>query len=167
MNTAAAILASLLGIGPMAERGRPPPGKPVIVGERGPGVFVPDQSGMVVPFGVPPIDDGWARADEMLRPAEEYLEHQRAGPYGYILGGNKLNPKPFSDWLESLPESAKTSRTGATQTIGRPIAAALSGNRLANGRSTKSQSPSHSPKSSKNPNKESLKLVRISRSLSA
>jgi hypothetical protein len=27
-------------------------------------------------FGGPPIKDGWARADELLRPAEEYLARE-------------------------------------------------------------------------------------------
>jgi len=40
------------------------------------------------PFGGPPVDDVWG-----------------AGPYGYVLGPNRLNPKPFDDWLASLPES--------------------------------------------------------------
>jgi hypothetical protein len=57
------------------------------------------------PFGAPPVEDGWANADAMLRESDEYLEHQRAGPHGYVLGHNKLSPKPFGDWLEGLPES--------------------------------------------------------------
>jgi hypothetical protein len=58
------------------------------------------------PFGGPPDnEDGWAKADAMLRESDEYLEHQRAGPHGYVLGHNRLKPTPFGDWLEGLPES--------------------------------------------------------------
>jgi hypothetical protein len=44
------------------------------------------------PFGGPPVEDVWK-------------DVWGAGPYGYLLGPNKFNPKSFGDWLENLPES--------------------------------------------------------------
>jgi hypothetical protein len=41
----------------MGDGGRPYANEPVIVGEQGPEVFVPDQPGTVVPFGMPVFGD--------------------------------------------------------------------------------------------------------------
>jgi hypothetical protein len=38
----------------MAEGGRPRKGEPILVGERGPEVFIPDREGTVMPLDMPP-----------------------------------------------------------------------------------------------------------------
>jgi hypothetical protein len=55
------------------------------------------------PFGGPPVDDGWARADELLRPAEEWLarEDQRY----YPTTPYKVNPSAWNAWFADLPYS--------------------------------------------------------------
>jgi hypothetical protein len=63
---------------------------------------------MAEPFGAPPIDDGWARADELLRESEEYERDLRKGRYSEYYdprGSNKINEKTFADWLANAPES--------------------------------------------------------------
>ena|SRR5262249_7115718 len=83
--------------------GRPLGGEPVIVGERGPELFVPDRSGTVYP-APPASDDGWARADALLRQADERMKNDV--PYAdEWLVGNKFNDAAFADWLANAPES--------------------------------------------------------------
>ncbi len=62
--------AALLGYRHAADGGKAPRGEPVLVGERGPEVFIPDQSGTVVPqYYVPPF----------VGSAEEFRGHNRYG----------------------------------------------------------------------------------------
>jgi hypothetical protein len=49
----AAMLAALAAIsGAFAKGGRPTPGRPALVGEEGPELFIPDRPGLIVPAGI-------------------------------------------------------------------------------------------------------------------
>jgi hypothetical protein len=105
----------------MADGGRPYANEPVIVGERGPEVFVPDQPGTVIPFGAPPMAEQpplmQPYSDEQRKRAQmeaaiARIEGENAaraaaayGPFDYVLGSNKLNPTAFDAWLANAPES--------------------------------------------------------------
>jgi len=95
--TAAIILAQILGGAPMlqaamAEGGRAQAGEPVLVGERGPEVFVPSVPGTVVPQYAEP-DFG------AVAPGQEWLARAQRQP--------TLSPnvEAWDRWLANAPES--------------------------------------------------------------
>lgn len=59
-GVAAATFAQILGFGAFAEGGRPEPGKPALIGEKGPELWIPDQPGVIVPAGKFNIQQGSA-----------------------------------------------------------------------------------------------------------
>jgi hypothetical protein len=92
--------AALLGIPyrGMAEGGK---GEPVVVGEEGPEVFIPDQEGTVVPYDMPPP------------PPDVPAIVQRYSPGGWTFNPDSLpldNIEPraaaWDRWLAEIPESA-------------------------------------------------------------
>jgi hypothetical protein len=86
----------------MAGGGRPRAGEPVIVGEEGPEVFVPDMPGTIVPNPPSPMRVYTPAEKEML--AER--ERRSSDIYGVLAGnGLQLNPAAWDAWLESRPES--------------------------------------------------------------
>jgi hypothetical protein len=78
------------------------------------------------PFGGPPPMMEVYPPEEVEAARKQYRQWDAAGPHGYVLGGNQLNPKPFGDWLESLPESENfEDRTGEDPTREAAMAAPL------------------------------------------
>jgi hypothetical protein len=81
--------------------------QPVLVGEEGPELFVPDQPGAVPPHYADPPPMTVLPPGTKMQAADE----QRPGYGSEVLydaansGVVKLNPKAFGDWLDSLPES--------------------------------------------------------------
>jgi hypothetical protein len=57
------------------------------------------------PFGGPPPPMEVYSPEEVAAAQEQRKQWKAAGPYGYVLGLNKLNPSGFGTWLENLPES--------------------------------------------------------------
>jgi hypothetical protein len=106
MQTALLILLSLQGI---ADGGRPQKDQPVLVGEHGPELFVPDWPGTVVPQRADPRPPPMT----VLPPNTKMqaADDQRPGYGSEVLldaansGKIKLNSKAFGDWLADLPES--------------------------------------------------------------
>jgi hypothetical protein len=106
-QTAAIILAKQqTPLRQMAGGGRPHKGEPVIVGEKGPEVFVPDQPGTILPqashvpgyLPQPGQDPGGYVSGIMLPTANEAVEMTE--PLG-----RRINPTNWDAWLASRPES--------------------------------------------------------------
>lgn len=113
MTAAAIVVASSMAGQPtqaMAEGGYPQAGQPVLVGEHGPEVFVPRQSGTVLPnprdlpgqLGLgdipPPGRGGPWDWDRVFIPGNEY-------GYGPTALGERVHPSAWDMWLRGLPES--------------------------------------------------------------
>jgi hypothetical protein len=130
--TAAMMLLAQMSAQPMpamAQGGQPEPGSPVIVGEHGPEVFVPNMPGTIVPiprahplyggpnsglhvdlghFDIPPPGHGgpWEWQYGTLFPGAEYTPEERSYNYPYGPRSTHVDPAAWDPWLESRPESA-------------------------------------------------------------
>jgi hypothetical protein len=99
--TAALILAQVLGGGPMPDAamaggGRARAGEPVLVGERGPEVFVPNVPGTVIPQYAEPVP-------AYQRPGPDFGVY-RERP-GQEMPAISPKPEAWDRWLANLPES--------------------------------------------------------------
>jgi hypothetical protein len=100
--------ARLLGIPTAAEGGRFMQNQPVLVGERGPELFVPNVPGTVVPQYAEPrpmTDAEYMRNPDWLRPPTDpaaILDAQRGTD---TLVGPLVRPEAWDRWLANTPES--------------------------------------------------------------
>jgi hypothetical protein len=100
--------ALLLGLRPMADGGRPYPAEPVIVGERGPEVFVPDRPGTVLSqayLAEPTPDEIRARRDAYSNAAKEYNEKIRELARLQEPPRIPIRDEAWDRWLATAPES--------------------------------------------------------------
>jgi hypothetical protein len=83
-------------LGQMAGGGHPRANEPIIVGENGPEVFVPDQPGTVVP-----------QYFEQPYPDQAHVVPSGAQQIQEAVGGigERINPTNWDAWLLSRPES--------------------------------------------------------------